>query len=687
VSRRRCTILVALLLTTLFSLGGLAPVVAADDDPRLSVAIQTLDPTLLAPGRDVTMTGTVTNGDDHAWTSVQAYLVIPASPFTTRRQIDRAMSDGQAYTGVRVIEAGTFDEVGDLAPGQRVPFRVEVPYEQLGITGAEGVYPVGVQILATDDEGNRSPVAVARATTFLPLVSQADGAVPTSVVWPFLMPDRRGADGDYTDPRSLLAAVGPGGRLRHLLDLAASTPAEGATVVVDPALLVGVDDLANGRRVADDVEVTAEQKAAAASFLADLLGFARARSPWVLDYDRPDVLALSEHPDLAGPLREAIDRATESVLTTYQLSGRRVSWPTRDGVSEQLLSDLRGDGDSPVIVTPASVPDWDRRLGSLVQHPTSDGPVPLLVDDVKDGDTPGDDTATTLRQRLLSEAALAVLERTIDPGSRADAVVLVDPQWDPGADWAAGQLATAFSAPFVQPVSLDSVLTRPLARYEGSVPARAEARPLSRAQLAAATRILDRGRTLGTIIAQNDGFDASTARGVAEALAVRWRLDRPEALRVAMARARRASAALDRITIEAPPSVTLSSSKGGFPLTIRNDTDEAVRIGVDLASSNPALSIPNLEPVTIAAGERRTVTVQVDLGTQRNTFLTAGLATSEGQPVGTPTTFKVQSSSISTVLWVAMGAAGVFVLIALVRRFHRRRTGRGTAAQPPDDDD
>ncbi|MBD8608392.1 hypothetical protein IFT73_16165 [Aeromicrobium sp. CFBP 8757] len=686
-SRRRCTILVALLLTTLCSLGALAPAGAADDDPELSVTITTLEPTLLAPGRDVTMTGTVTNDDDHAWTSVQAYLVIPASPFTTRRQIDQATSNGQAYTGVRVIETGTFDEMGDLAAGQTLPFRVEVPYEQLGITGAQGVYPVGVQILATDDEGNRSPVAVARATTFLPLVSDAEGSVPTSVAWPFLMPDRRGADGDYTDPRSLLADVGQGGRLRNLLDLAASTPAEGSTIVVDPALLVGVDDVANGRRVGDDVEVTAEQKAAASIFLTDLLDLARARSPWILDYDRPDVLALSAHPDLAGPLREAVDQATSSVLATYQLSGRRVSWPTRDGVTRDLLTTLRGDGGAPVIVTPASVPDWDRRLGSLVQYDTSEGPVPLLVDDVRDGSTPGEDSATTLRQRVLSEAALATLERTIDPDSRVDAVVLVDPQWDPGADWASGQLASAFSAPFVQPVSLDGLLTRSLATYDGSVPTTAKARPLSRAQLVAATEILQTGQTLGSIIAQNDGFDASSARGVAEALAVRWRLDRSEALTVAAARARRTGATLDRITIEAPSSVTLSSSKGGFPLTIRNDTDEAIRIGVDLDSSNPALAIPSVDPVTIAAGERRTLTVQIDLGTQRTTFLTAGLVTSQGQDVGATTTFKVQSSSISTVLWVAMGAAGVLVLVALVRRFHRRRTGRGGVTEPLADDD
>ncbi|MCL3817120.1 DUF6049 family protein [Aeromicrobium wangtongii] len=685
-SSRRSTILVALLVTTLAALVGGVPATAADDDPDLRVAIRTLDPTLLAPGRDVTMTGTVTNADQHSWTAAQAYLVIPASPFTTRAQIDRAMSNGSSYTGERVVEVGAFDELGDLAPGQSVDFSIEVPYEQLRISGAEGVYPVGVQILATDEDGSRSQNAVARATTFLPLVSSAREPVPTSIVWPFLMPDWRDVRGHYVDPEGLLAAVGPGGRLRNLLDLAASTPADGATVVIDPALLVGVDDVAHGRHVDRDVEITEEQKAAAETFLTDLLVFTRLRSPWILDFDRPDVLALADNPALREPLQETIDRATEQALTTYQISGRRVSWPTRDGVTRTLLGELRGNGDSPVIVTPRSLPGWEQRLGTLVKYESPSGPVPLVVDDIDSGDTPGEDSVVALRQRLLSQASLAVLERSLDPQSQADAVVLVDPQWDPGSDWSAGELATAFAAPFAQPTNLDSQLTRALPAYKGGVPTRAKARPLSSQQLRAANEIVTKGRLLSAILSDSAAVDTAVERDAAEALAVRWRLRRTEGLDVARARARTTGALLDKISIEAPSSVTLSSSEGGFPLTIRNETDEAIRIGVDLESSNPALSIPAVEPVAIAAGERRTLTVQVDLGSQRATFLTARLTARDGQPVGDTTTFKVRSSSISTVLWVAMGGAGVFVLVALGRRFIRRRSSTSTE-QPADDDD
>lgn len=666
----------------------LAPVpgVAADGDADVHVSIRSLSPSTLTAGGDVTMTGTVTNREDAAWTDVQAYLVMPASPFTTRAQIDEAIENGNAYTGSRIFDVGTFDELGDLAPGQTTRFRISVPFERLGITGAEGVYPIGVQILATDAQGVRSDTAIARATTFLPLISEAKTAVPASFVWPFLMPDYRGVDGTYADPAGLLESVSAGGQLRNLLDLAVSTPRESATVLVDPALLVGVDDLANGRHQPRGFELTDEQRVEAERFLTDVLDLARSGSCWILDYGRPDDLALSENSDLRSDLQGAIDLATRKALTTYQLTGRRISWPTRDGVSRELLADARADSGRAVIVTPQSVPDWERRLGSIVKHDAGNGPVPLIVDDLRGGKDPATNTVATLRQRLLSDAALATLERTIDPDSRADAVVVVDPGWDPGVRWATGNLAAAFSASFAQATSLESMLTSPVASYEGDVPRKAKATPIGRAQLDAAAEVVANGQLLSSIISQSDQVDTSLARDVAGALRVRWRLDRPTGLAIATARERRTKAELEKISIEAPPSVTLSSSKGGFPLTIRNDTDEAIRIGVDLDSSNPALAIPDVDTVAVGAGERRTLTVQVDLGAQRTTDLTAHLKTDDGQTIGAGTTFRVRSSSISTVLWVAIGLAGAFVLITLARRFHRRRTGR-TSEQLADDDD
>lgn len=687
--------MIALLVTVLGAL--LMPLpsavaAAGSDDPDVGISISSLSPSRLEPGSRVTLSGLVTNRDKHAWRAAQAYLVISASPFTTRAQVEEASDNPNAYTGVRIVEVGAFAELGDIGAGQSRAFKLSIPYDKLGISGEEGIYPVGVQVLATDVDGSRSGEAIARTTTFLPLISGDAPAVPTSVVWSFIMPDYRGPDGNYAAPDTLIASISPGGQLRNLLDLAASIPGAGSTALVDPALLVGVDDLAR-RRHLGKTELTDVQVAAAQRFLTDLLSFARGHSPWILDFDRPDSLALSTNADLRASLQSAIDTATDSVLTAFQLSGRRMSWPTREGVTRSLLSDLRGTGDSPVIVSPAAVPDWEPRLGSLVQYKTASGPVPILVNLMQNVDTT-QGSVVGLRQKVLTEAALGVLERAIDSESRADAFVMADPQWDPGTGWAAGQFSAAFAAPFTRGVGLDTVMTRALARYDGKVPASAEAQPLSRRQLAAVAEAADRASTLSSMIAESDDVDVALARRIAGALAVRWRADRATGLAVATTLVRQTGAELDKIAIEAPPSVTLSSSKGGFPLTIRNDSEEAVTIGVDLDSSNPALTVPAVEPVSVGAGERRTITVTIDLGRQRTAFLTAHLATPAGDVVGTATTFKVRSSSIGTVLWVAMGLGAAFVLVTLLRRFHRRRQAQAsptsssvTSSVLPGDDD
>jgi hypothetical protein len=340
-----------------------------------------------------------------------------------------------------------------------------------------------------------------------------------------------------------------------------------------------------------------------------------------------------------------------------------------------------------VILTASALPGWQRRQGSIVQYATTRGPVPLFVNDSLDVGVPGQISVVTLRQRILSEAALAVLQHPIDPTSHADAVTMVDPLWNPGNLAAGSELTKAFDAPFVSASSLDDLLTRrTLASYTGRIPTTAKASTLTRSQLEAAYDLLTTGRTLTSIMSASSGTDSTFARDAAEVLGVRWRQHSQTGITIARARARAAGADLDKITIAGPPSVTLSSSSGGFPLTITNGTKQDIRIGISIDSSNPALTIPQIKPIAIGAGERHTVTVKIDLKNQNTTYLTASLVSGNGETIGpSAKPFKVRSSKVGVVLWVAMGLTGVLVLVALVRRFRRRRT-RIVSERLADDD-
>lgn len=649
----------------------LASPAAAQDDPDLDVRITGLSPSNLEGRSAVTMSGTVTNNNDHAWTDAQAYLVIPATPFTTRKQVDDAIATGNAYTGERVVDLKSIDELGDLRPGGTTRFEVRVPYRRLGISGADGVYPVGVQVLGTDVDGTRDTTAIGRATTFLPLVSDSSPElVSAGVVWPFLMPDRRKPDGKYADPQGLISLVARGGRLRNQLDAATAVRARASTVIVDPALLIGLDDLSRGRRLPDGVTMNEAERQAAKRFLDDLVGLARRDACWVLDFDRPDLLGITQSSS-AGQLTEVVERATATTLARFQLTGRGLSWPTSSGVTAPLLSAVRGSGEQPVLVSSDSLPGWERRDGSLVQYQARSGPMPLLVDDALDTGVPGETTTTTLRQRMLSEAALASLQSGADPESRADAVAVIDPSWDPG-EFDNGPLDEVFNAPYVDGVSLEDLMNDPLARYEGAVPRSSEATPISDAQIEAAAAAASKFDLISRITPNGSDVEARHAIDIAHVLGVRWRGLRAEGLAAARTAERRADRDLARISIESPDAVTLSSSKGSFPITISNDTDHPVRVGVLIGSSNPSLSVPDSEPVDIAAGERHTLTVAIDVGQQSSATLTAVMITPGGESFGDPAVFNVRSSRVGAALWVAIGVAAAFVVIALARRFRRK---------------
>ncbi len=641
---------------------------AAADDRALAVQIDRLTPSRLSADATITMSGIVRNTGSTAWEAVQAYLVIPRSPFTEREQIEQAIEDGQSYTGERVVDPGSFDEIGDLAPGASARFQVTVPVAQAGLTGAEGVYPVGVQVLATDDDGERSNSAVARATTFLPWVADPTTPIAAGLVWAFT------PTWDVTDTDlAAVASSAESGQLRHYLDAAAGIPREGRTIVLDPSLLDALDELTDPASPPDGVEISAAQAAGVVAWLDDLRELALASTTWVVGYARPDSLAFTRYPEHATQLWKRDDDATTEALTEHALTGSRAEWPTIAGTTLPMLEDLRRRAATPTVVSRQAVPDWEPRLGSVVNLETDHGPLPLVVNGALP-DIPGAETPVTLRQRVLTDAALGVLARSADPSSRADALTFVDPSWDPGLDAGAvltGALTTSGSSGLTRPVTAGDLVRSSPITYTGDVPEQVDTESLSAAHLDRVSALSDRADLFTDLVLDDEKptFD----REIAATLSVRWRAHPAQATREVNAQVASLDRELAGISIESPSTITLSSNKGGFPLTIANDTDHTVRVGLDLVADNPSLDLDDVAPVELTAGERHTVTVEVDLGEQTSSTVTARLASSAGDTFGSPAVFNIRSSNVGLIVWITMAAAGLLVVATWARRFLGRR--------------
>jgi hypothetical protein len=638
---------------------GAPPAEARAVEP-LTVTITDIGPATLERGSTLRVSGTVTNTDRVSWRSLQAYLTVPHAPFNTRDAMAQATSGDSGYTGERIVDAATIDDLGDLSPGKSTAFRIQVPWKKLGFTGATGVYPVGIQILATAPDDSRSTKAVGRATTFVPLVPAHLATAPTTLIWPFLLPAQRGASANYRD--SFVASLAPGGQLRNLLALAESAPRNGSTLLLDPALIDAATSISAGRYT----RATREQQHQAAAFVAALKKFAGSGSTWLLGYGNPDDLALSSARG-GERLRTVIDTATTGAAGASRVHGTRVAWFTPGTASGPALAttDRR-----PAIVAAADATGWRDALGSVATDTATGGPL-VLIDDLT-AHVPGAASSATLRQAVLADAAFAALSRQSAPNSAADAVVMVPPTWDPGPD--APSLAAVFRPTFIVARSLDSRLGDHLPKVSGRF-AETQAAPVGRAVIATAEDFLTESARALELTDHNPRLTQRLAAEAALMTSVSWRGHSQAAVAAARARVDELTAELDHLVIEGPPSFTLSGSQGRFPLTISNATNFPVRVGVQLDSSNPALTIPDVRPVVIKAHERRTLTVTIDVGRQKSATVISTLVSASGRHVGAPFEFNLRSSNVDAVIWLAMGAAGLFVFVALGRRATRQRRG------------
>ncbi len=636
------------------------------DSGGLTVTIDSLSPSQLSADATIKVSGRIENTSDEEWTNVQAYLVMARSPFTTREQVETAVKSSTTYTGDRITTIGMFDEVGDVTPGDSARYDLAVPLDEIGPTGAPGVYPVGVQLLATDAEGHRPMDSVARATTFLPWVEDPSTPIGGSLVWSFIL-DPHGAD-EADDVQTLRTDLGENGRLRRQLDLAAALPTEAQTLIIDPALLDASRQMADGDAPFDDLNDEAREQAQ--SFHDDLVALARRSSVWNVDYDRPDHAALAERPELDAALSPQIAAATQASLDEHGVTGRSARWTMETGVTGALLERLRADGDAPIIVRASALPQWDQRDGSLVTVDAAHGPALLAVNDTL-GSAEDVETTVSLRQRVLTRAALATLSRSADPESAADAVTFVDPSWTPEPRANAGALASVLRGDdLVDGATLDRLITDGVDGYDGELPTNPVTDPLAASVLTAAADLLDAENSIAAVSTSEDEGTRSD-RDLASAVSVRWRAAPERAVRSSEQRASELNDSVAGIEVLGPETVTLSSSQGSFPLTVNNPTRLPISVSILLTPGNPALSSSRLDPVDVAPGERRTVNAEIDLGRQSSTTLTAQ-AMAGDRPVGSDVSFNVRSSQVGTIVWVAMGIAVAGVVFAMSRRFRRR---------------
>ncbi len=710
----------------------LAPGPAAADEAGgatpLRVTIETLAPAVVPQRGPVTLTGRIVNRSQQTWTDLNVYLVTSATPIRSRSELDaEADTDATTQVGSRQTTEGLYDRVGDLAPGESVPYRLSVPRDQLGISGGAGVYWVGAHVLGAQD-GMRDSTADGRARTFMPLMPRPGSPAAQrartrlAVVVPFKEPAHRGASGRLLDLPGWHKDLGTDGRLDRLLRLG-SRSTEPVTWAVDPAVLDATASLAHDNPPFDlgpadgrsaggggtrgpsgtpsptpspspgsgdrDPGPAAEPSTAAVAAQRWLAEFRRQAPQHTVtalpygDLDIASVLAQSRA-DRVRSLYPLAGRLSRSVLADYGVERAAELVAPAGGVLPAAALRRISPG-STVLLRRSALPD------ALEPVVSSTGQAPVVLADESAGSggpSPNSQfAALPMRQRLLSDAALHALSTRRDE----PLVVSMPSYWNPGDAWATSRFFSGLSQRWLQLVDLPSVVATASTDTAGEdTVAYPEVDRLGRVplrNLSASLRLVDEGKVFTRLLTGSDAVDDAVARTALLGSSTDARLD-PALARSQVADADASvRAQMGRVRVEGPGFVMMSGESGPIQVTLVNGLEQSVTVGLAVTTPGSGLRLKPVVPVTLGPGRRTSIRLEAssnDIGVHPVTLRATDRL---GTPLGGQTRFTVRTSNVSTVIWVVMAIAGgllfLAIVVRLVRRVRRRNATHGPVL-PPD---
>lgn len=653
----------------------------------LVVTIDKVGPGIIRPDKTLVVRGTVANPGKTQWLDAQAYLQITTGPATTLRDLQTfASAPGTFLPESTIVEYGLFDQLGDVPPGHRRPFRLAIPWDKLEITGEPGVYRVSVKVVAGTKAG-RDPADAPSTSTLMPLLpSRSSGVVPAQMVTllPISAPVKRLSDGAFADDslRGLLSAVG---RLDNVLEWAALAPPDTLQIVIDPALLTAITDMADGYRVQaappSTETVPGRGRVEAETWLARYRVVADAQHVMYLPWGGPAVNSLLDD-HVPGPVIAAL-ASSETYRRAHPGGTAVAGWLTEGSAGIRAVTVMRHIGFDLQIVSQASLP-------GLASYPASGRYVPSHVAITGDGrhihalvtatdlgglPTTRATSALQFRQRLIADAAVRSLSGRTD----GVAVTALPFGWDPGSVATYQGMRRAFALPVVVAQSAVGALDRPGTPYRGRVrPGATEFPALSPDVIEAIHDLRLSSGSLAAIVSPAVVAERDFQRVFAMSGSAQWRVSAETGVRLISKAATAARERLAKVTITGPPFVAMSSNSGRFPLTVTNGLARTITLRISVVSQDPALTIAPVDPIQLTPGQQRDVQVVTTAAGSGVTSVRARLATTDGTRFGTPWKFDVRSTQIGLVIWIVMGVGGTILFGAAGYRIVNRIRGNET---------
>lgn len=616
-----------------------------------------------------TLSGSVTNTGNDPLDTVNVQPRWSATPLASRDEIATAVDDPSFNPGLRYEEP--FHRVGDIDPGESFEFEVtfdDAALEQMTFP-TDGVYVIGVEVLAGDAEGVRDVVAADR--TVVPYLAAKDDLqqVPVSVLWPVSAQPSLLPDGTLID-ESFASEVKPGGRLDTMLRI--GQEANGPlSWLVDADTLQTADAMADGYEVRDGADTVPGNSASEAATWRSLFETATSDADLsMLPTAQPDVAAIAAKD--AGLARNIADLAvTDS--RNFAASGRTgTAWLPGENVDTEAVSTYAAAGVETFILRDTAL-DATATASSLDDVA---GDARAVTTDSGLDATFNDEDPLSIRQRWAAETALASLEASALGTSPQPLLTAPPSGWLPDPTTAIGIVDAWASTDWIDQVPLEEILdieNNPSA----TLAERGSGRDLPNENVDALRALADDSRAYLSLLDDGDDIQQQLDGGLMRAASATWRQDPAAGREFTQLIDDEVAGNLDGVTVITRETVTLTSGSGVFPLTVENTLDAAVTVKLQLSSSNSdRLLIHEVDPLVVQPGESQTVDVSAEANANGRVPVTVQLLSAGGSAIGKSHQTVVNATEYGTIAWVIVAGAGILLGVGVARRILAGKTRR-----------
>ena len=663
------------------------PAAAAEDDTPapLTVELTRLSPSTIPQKGKIVLAGTVRNDSDEIWSAINVHPVVSAVPMTDREQLAAAAaSDPTVEIGERLTQVGQFAAIGDLLPGQSTTFRISLAVKDLPISTSPGVYWIGVHALGQNATG-RDGIADGRARTFIPRVAD-DAETSVALVLPLRERVRRDHVGRLLDTSDWSATLADDGRLERIAALLNTAGGLPATMLVDPAVIDAVASVAannpilslgDGQATEPTEEPTDEpsdsatpsrsavdrlgptDRANAARWLAQVKTASNWQTVLGLGYADPDTASLARH------RRQLLTLAAKESAAAFKLLGVDAIpavAPATGWLDDGALGSIAAG--TMVLVSDHSAP----RTRSLWRTPKSQDLV--LTDEQAASGGPGPTTpldALAVRQRIVSDAALRAQQGTTGP-----MVVELPADWDPGPRWKSSDFFAGLNLPWLDLVPLDRQAdSTPTFDAALGYPASERHDEVGLANVSASRTLTTTATVMGQLLRSTNDVQHSLNGIALEAVSYHARDDQAIARDQILDTNLTMRARLDRVSVIGTDFVTLSGGSGTLTVTLVNQLDQPIRVGIAPRTSNADVRIETPKPLDMAPGQRTVLRLRARASSIGVHEVTLTPVTADGAELGTPLTFSLRTSQVGKLIWVVLVCGGLLLIVMILRRIRR----------------